>query len=100
MSYELKYSDRATKGQEKILKSGDQGLIKAMNKQLAILAVNPKHPSLQSHKMSKPNKFGNRDDLFISYIRTGGGERIVWAHRVPGGEVQIIDIEYLGPHIG
>ena len=103
--YTLNILPRAAKGIVSIKRSGDPGRFKQVKKALAQLELDPRHASLNSHKSSKNtpawvSKFGKRDDLWISYIRTGpGGERVVWAFGEKSGQVEIIDIEYVGPHL-
>lgn len=97
----LNFTDRARKGIGKIRRSGDAGKIKQLEKALTHLVVDPAYPSLQSHRMKKPNRYGDRDDLWISYIRLGpGGERIIWSYGDTEAEqVQILDIEDVTAHI-
>jgi hypothetical protein len=103
--YTLNILPRAAKGIVNIKRSGDSGRLRQMKKALAQLEADPRHPSLNSHKAGKNTpawtaKFGRRDDLWISYIRTGpGGERVVWAFGEKSDKVEIIDIEYIGPHL-
>lgn len=99
MGYRLNFTDRAKKGIKNIEKSGDRGKIRQMRKAFKLVGTDPRHASLNSHRM-KGTKFGKRDDLWISYIRTGpGGERIVWAYGEKDDEIQVLDIEYVGPHV-
>jgi len=100
MGYRLNFSDRAKKGIKNIEKSGDRGKIRQMRKAFNLVGNDPRHASLRSHRMRPDARFGKRDDLWISYIRTGpGGERIVWAYGEKDNEIQVLDIEYVGPHV-
>jgi mRNA-degrading endonuclease YafQ of YafQ-DinJ toxin-antitoxin module len=99
VKFQLAFTRRAHAGRAKIQKSGNQGKIKQMKKALNLLEnEGPAYPSLQSHQATgKP--FG-RANCWISYIRTGpGGERIVWAYGDRTGEIQVLDIEYIGAHV-
>lgn len=99
MKFDLVISPAAKKGIGKIRKSGDRGKLKQVQTSLDKLSNDPSHPSLHTHRMKAAPKFGNRDDLWISYIRIGpGGERIVWSYGETD-QVTIIDVEYVGPHI-
>lgn len=105
MSYTLNILPRAAKGIVQIKKSGDSGRLKQLNKALSQIEKDPRHASLNSHKATKNSpswnaKFGRRDDLWISYIRTGpGGERVVWTYGDKSNDIEVIDIEYVGPHL-
>ena len=99
MKYQLAFTKRAQDGRAKIQRSGNQGKIKQMKKALNLLeSEGPQYPSLKTHQAAV-KAFG-RNDCWISYIRTGpGGERIVWAYGDRIGEIQVLDIEYIGPHV-
>lgn len=99
MKFALVISPSAQKGIAKIKKSGDRGKLKQVENALVKLANDPSHPGLNTHRMKASPRFGNRDDLWISYIRTGpGGERILWAYG-ESGDLSVIDVEYIGRHI-
>ena len=99
MRFVLDITPGAKKGLARIRKSGDRGKLKQTEKALTNLAENPAHPSLNTHRMKGAPRFGGRSDLWVSYIRTGpGGERIVWAYGEQG-DVKVIEIEYIGPHV-
>jgi mRNA-degrading endonuclease RelE of RelBE toxin-antitoxin system len=100
MKFTLEITPAAEKGIKKIRKSGDRGKLKQVQSALEKLADNPAHPGLNTHRMKPEPRFGNRDDLWISYIRIGpGGERILWAYGEQGEEVKVIEVEYVGRHI-
>lgn len=100
MKFALDITPAAQKGIKAIRKSGDRGKLKQVEKTLSNLAENPAHPSLHTHRMKAEPRFGNRDDLWISYVRIGpGGERVLWAYGDQGEEVKIIEIEYIGRHL-
>lgn len=100
MKFALDITPAAHKGITKIRKSGDRGKMRQVESALNKLSENPAHPSLHTHRMKPDPKFGNRDDLWISYVRIGpGGERILWAYGEQGAEVKVIEVEYIGKHI-
>ncbi|MBD3004839.1 hypothetical protein [Streptomyces sp. 5-10] len=104
MRHRVRFTKLATDGIKKIKKSGNQGKIRQLDKALTLLKSDPRHTSLQSHRARKAPpivaRFGNRDDLWISYVRTGsGGERIVWTIRDAADGGQVLNVEYVGPHI-
>lgn len=100
MKFTLDITPGARKGITKIRRSGDRGKMKQVEGTLRKLAENPAHPSLHTHRMKPEPRFGNRDDLWISYVRVGpGGERILWAYGEQSEEVKVIEIEYVGKHV-
>ncbi|MER6605844.1 hypothetical protein ABT282_07980 [Streptomyces sp. NPDC000927] len=99
MKYRLSFTPRADRGYRKLAAEGGQGKAKQLSKALGKLACDPRHSSLRTHRLKGIPRFG-RDDLWISYIRTGpGGERVVWAFGEKADKIQVIDVEYIGPHI-
>ncbi len=99
MRFVLNLTPAARKGIDRIRRSGDRGKLKQVHGALDKLARDPAHPSLQTHRMRVESRFGGRDDLWISYVRTGpGGERVVWSYAT-GNTVAVLDIEYIGPHV-
>ena len=100
MKFTLDITPGARKGITKIRRSGDRGKMKQVEGTLRKLAENPAHPSLHTHRMKPEPRFGNRDDLWISYVRVGpGGERILWAYGEQSEEVKVIEVEYVGRHV-
>ena len=100
MNFTLEITPAARRGIVKIRKSGDRGKIKQVQSALEKLADNPSHPGLNTHRMKAEPRFGNRSDLWISYVRVGpGGERILWAYGDQDGEVKVIEVEYIGKHL-
>jgi hypothetical protein len=100
VKFALDITPGARKGIAKIRKSGDRGKMKQVETALTKLAENPAHPGLNTHRMKPEPRFGNRDDLWISYVRVGpGGERILWAYGEQSEEVKVIEIEYVGKHV-
>ena len=70
--------------------------LKAVNKALALLEFNPRHPGLRTHKFTSKRGL-NGEDVFEAYAEnnTPGAYRIFWCYG-PGKEV--ITVLAITPH--
>ena len=96
MSFRMIFTKTALKQREKL--RSDPSLkkkYKAVKKSVNLLAVNPRHPSLNTHEYSSLSKeFGQK--VFEAYAenRTAGAYRIFWCY----GERGTIVIISIVPH--
>lgn len=66
---------------------------KAVQKALSYLAVNPKHPSLNTHKFQSFKTYED-DEIFEAYAenKTPGAYRIFWHYGPEKGEITVVAI--------
>lgn len=103
MAYKLRFSPSAA-ATLKVLKDGDpnqQAKLKKINKALARLEQNPRHPGLASHQYES---FPADTDVKVwdSYVenRTPSAWRIFWRYgpSEPTAGQQVITVLAIGPH--
>lgn len=104
MPYEVRLTDRAHLGLERLKRGGDRGKVKQVHKALDRLEEDPWYRSLETHRRQPgnggPEWADKHDDLWISWIRKGHcGERIMWVELEPEGDTRVISVEYIGPHL-
>lgn len=66
---------------------------KAVSKAMELLAVNPRHPSLQTHEYHEfQTPFGGK--VFEAYAenRTAGAYRVFWCYGPKSGQITILSI--------
>ena len=71
------------------------GLAKQVNKTLALLAENPRHPGLQSHQYDGiANPFTPEKSVWEAYVqnRTPAAYRIFWCYGKEAGQITILAI--------
>jgi hypothetical protein len=72
-----------------------EGLFKQVNKTLALLSTNPRHPGLQTHSYATlENPIYPGEKVFEAYVqhRTPGAYRIFWCYRPGKQEITILAI--------
>ncbi len=94
MSYKIKFTPQ---GESDLLKlENDPSLakrLKSVRKAIGLLSINPRHPSLNTHKFkSMTNPIGG--DVFEAYAEnnTSAAYRIFWCYGPNKGEISIIAI--------
>lgn len=94
MTYTLLFTDQANKDLDAL--EADKGLskrLKAVNKSLGYLEVNPKHNSLNTHKYTA--LLGPKgEEVFEAYAenKTSAAYRIFWCYGPNKNEITIISI--------
>lgn len=86
---------RQVKGKSK--SSKQEGLFKQVQKSVALLASNPKHPGLRTHEYSGPgleHPYDPKERIFEAYVQndTPGAYRVFWCYGLGKGEITIIAI--------
>lgn len=97
MSFELEYTEQADNDLDKLENNKDlQKQFKAVRKALGNLEINPRHPSLNTHKYDSLSGL-NGEEVFEAYAenKTPAAYRIFW-HYGPGKG--IITIIAITPH--
>lgn len=97
MSFELKFTDQADKDLEFLEQNtNSKKRLKAVRKVLGYLQINPRHPSLNTHKYTSIQG-RNGEEIFEAYAEnnTSAAYRIFW-HYGPGKN--IITIIAITPH--
>ncbi len=82
-------------GKPKKKSSKQLGLANQVNKTLALLAQNPRHPGLQSHSYDGiANPFENGKSVWEAYVqnRTLAAFRIFWCYGPEAGQITILAI--------
>ena len=96
MSFEILFADRAqAERQELKATPAKAGLLKQINKALAYLQGNPRHPSLNTHVFSAfENPFDPEGKVFEAYAqnKTPGAYRIFWCYGPDKSQITIIAI--------
>ena len=89
-------SGRAARGRSRKAKSSqDEGLFKQVQKTVAYLQADPRHPGLRTHEYrSLVHPFDRIGKVFEAYAqnRTPGAYRIFWCYGPESGELTIIAI--------
>lgn len=86
-------SSRASKSKTK--SSKQEGLFKQVQKTIALLQSNPKHPSLKTHKYeSIINPYNRNEPIFEAYVQnnTPGAYRVFWCYGPDKKQITIITI--------
>lgn len=97
MSFELLFQPQARKALSKLRKpKGNPDKLRRVEKALALLRENPRHPRLRTHQMANT---GNAT-RWISYVEnaTPGAWRIYWSYGKTKAQIEVISVEYIGPH--
>ena len=97
MSFELKFTDQADKDLEFLEQNtNSKKRLEAVRKVLGYLQINPRHPSLNTHKYTSIQG-RNGEEIFEAYAEnnTSAAYRIFW-HYGPGKN--IITIIAITPH--
>lgn len=94
MQFNLLFSAQANNDIENL--ENDASLskrLKAVKKTLGYLELNPKHPSLQTHKYRSHTGL-NGEDVFEAYAQnnTPGAYRVFWCYGPKKGDITIIAI--------
>lgn len=76
-------------------KRADAKKLARVERALALLRENPRHPRLRTHQMG-----GTTTVRMISYVENGtpGAWRIYWSYGSREEAIQVISVEYVGPH--
>lgn len=72
-----------------------EGLFKQVNKCVALLLQDPRHPSLQTHEYSSiENPYDSQKKVFEAYVqnRTPGAYRLFWCYGPVKGQITLIAI--------
>jgi len=72
-----------------------EGLFKQVQKCIDLLAVNPRHPGLQTHEfLSLTNPYDENAKVFEAYAqnRTPGAYRVFWCYGPKAKQITIISI--------
>jgi hypothetical protein len=92
--FELQWTDEA-KATYKLLKNNpsEQARYRAIKKTLKLLAVNPRHPGLQTHPFLSLNG-PNGEKVFEAYAqqKTSAAYRVFWYYGPSKGEMTIFAI--------
>lgn len=94
MDYKIIFSQRASDDFELLEKNhGLKKQFKAVKKALNYLQINPRHPSLNTHKFSSKNG-PYEEEIFEAYAEnnTPGAYRIFWCYGPNKKEITIIAI--------
>jgi hypothetical protein len=97
MSFTLKFTEQGDSDLDELEHARNKkGVLKAVQKCLGYLEVNPKHPSLNTHKYSSLTG-PNGEDIFEAYAQnnTPGAYRVFWCY---GPGKNIITIIAITPH--
>ncbi len=95
MKFKLIWTKKSWDDYEAIQNSNDSGLKKQVDKALARLSTNLKHPALNSHQFhSLKNPYDSSKPVWESYVqnRTPGAYRIFWVYGPETGEITILAI--------
>jgi hypothetical protein len=87
------FENRQRSGKKKA--SQQEGLFKQVMKTVALLAENPRHPSLRTHEYSSiANPYRQGEKVFEAYVqnRTPGAYRVFWCYGPGAGSITIIAI--------
>ena len=100
MSFVLNFTPESHEQHQVLKKDPSKIAVESqVGKCLGYLEVNPRHPSLRTHKFtSLQNPFNPREPVFEAYAqnRTPGAYRIFWCYGPRKGEITIIAIT---PHL-
>tara|TARA_B110001454_G_C12723230_1_gene435992 strand:+ start:26181 stop:26477 length:297 start_codon:yes stop_codon:yes gene_type:complete len=94
MSFTLKFTEQGDSDLGELEKArSKQGILKAVQKCLGYLEVNPKHPSLKTHKFNSLTG-PNGEDVFEAYAQnnTPGAYRVFSCYGPAAKEITIIAI--------
>ncbi len=90
-------TEAARQSQGKSKSSKQEGLFKQVQKSVALLADNPKHPGLRTHEYSGPgleHPYDPKERVFEAYAQnnTPGAYRVFWCYGPQKGHITIIAI--------
>lgn len=93
MTFSLQFTDEAKKNFEELANPTLHKRLKAVRKALGYLQLNPRHPSLNTHKFTSLSG-PNGEDVFEAYAEnhTPGAYRIFWMYGPQKNEITIIAI--------
>jgi len=80
---------------EKAKSSKDEGLFKQVHKTVTLLALNPKHPGLQTHEYrSLPHPYDPAQKVFEAYAQnqTPGAYRVFWCYGPGKRQITLIAV--------
>lgn len=94
MSFKLLFTEQASEDFDRLQESaGKQKQFKAVRKAMGYLEMNPRHPSLNTHKFHSISGI-NDEEIFEAYAEnnTPGAYRIFWHYGPMKDEITIIAI--------
>ena len=96
MAFALNFTPEAHKQHEALKKDHSKIAVESqVRKCLGYLELNPRHPSLRTHKFtSLENPYNPKEPVFEAYAqnRTPGAYRIFWCYGPKKGEITILSI--------
>lgn len=95
MPFKLLFTDRANSDLDKLEKNKSLlKRLKAVRKALGYLEINPRHPSLKTHKYNSLDGLSDEEEVFGAYAQnnTPAAYRIFWCYGPETGEITILAI--------
>ena len=92
---EAQASFQSRQKNNKVKPTKAEGLFKQMQKCVALLTNNPRHPALQTHPYSSiANPYDPKQKVFEAYAQnqTPGAYRVFWCYGPGNGELTVIAI--------